>query len=79
MPIWATPAMFAFIFVGCLLACFRQRSELLHTVDANTAARMPLRREAVKLQDYDELLASPLQAAIQGSYGHSAAGERALQ
>lgn len=79
VPIWATPAMFAFIFVGCLLACFRQRSELLHTVDANTAARMPLRREAVKLQDYDELLASPLQAAIQGSYGHSAAGERALQ
>jgi hypothetical protein len=52
VPIWATPAMFAFIFVGCLLACFRQRRELLHKVDGpGNGSAKPLRRAA---RDYDE-------------------------
>ena len=30
VPVWATPAIIAFLFVGCLLGCYRKNTEHLH-------------------------------------------------
>ena len=32
IPVWATPATIALVFVGCLLGCWYKRRELVHTV-----------------------------------------------
>jgi hypothetical protein len=32
VPVWATPACIALVFVGCLLGCWFKRRELVHTV-----------------------------------------------
>ena len=44
VPLWITPALFAFVFVGCLLGCFRKRKELVHTVGASSGQSKPLRQ-----------------------------------
>ena len=44
VPLWITPALFAFIFVGCLLGCFRKRRELVHTVASTGPADEPYAR-----------------------------------
>merc|ERR1711865_759883 len=31
VPLWITPALFAFVFVACLLGCFNKRRELVHS------------------------------------------------
>ena len=48
MPVWATPAIIAFLFVGCLLGCYRKNAE--HMVAQREAreremARSPDRAE----------------------------------
>ena len=43
VPLWITPALFALVFVGCLLGCFRKRRELVHTVGAPQRGSKPLR------------------------------------
>ena len=36
VPLWITPALFAFVFVACLLGCFNKRRELVHSVGTPT-------------------------------------------
>tara|TARA_B110001452_G_scaffold139621_1_gene116042 strand:+ start:255 stop:3833 length:3579 start_codon:yes stop_codon:yes gene_type:complete len=51
VPVWATPAAIALIFVGTLLTCFRQRRELMHSVGASNKGNLPIRRAP---RDYDD-------------------------
>ena len=44
VPVWATPALIALVFVACLLACFRKRRELVHRVGAPSGGKRPLRQ-----------------------------------
>lgn len=39
VPVWATPASIALVFVGCLLGCWFKRRELVHTVRAQQHCR----------------------------------------
>jgi hypothetical protein len=38
-PIWGTPAIISLISVGCLLACYRKRSDLIRKVEDGGPAK----------------------------------------
>jgi len=43
MPVWATPAIIALLFVGCLLGCYRQNSEQMELAKASRKGSHELR------------------------------------
>ena len=46
VPLWITPALFAFVFVACLLGCFNKRRELVHSAPTvSTHGARPLRNQ----------------------------------